>query len=68
MGSSTALISLVIATAAVALSLITLVFQRRQHQREAYRGLYEVLMSEQLQRGRWLIEDISSTQHLPEDS
>jgi len=30
MGSSTALISLVIATAAVALSLITLVFQRRQ--------------------------------------
>jgi hypothetical protein len=68
MGSSTALISLVIATAAVALSLITLVFQRRQHQREAYRGLYEILMSEQLQRGRWLIEDISSTQHLPEDS
>jgi hypothetical protein len=68
MGSSTALISLVIATTAVALSLITLIFQRRQKQREAYRGLYEVLMSEQLQRGRWLIEDISKTQHVPEDS
>ena len=56
-----------IATLAVALSLITLVLQRRQQQREAYRGLYEVLMSEQLQRGRWLIEDISMTGHLPED-
>lgn len=67
MGSSTALISIVIATMAVALSLITLVLQRRQQQREAYRGLYEVLMSEQLQRGRWVIEDISKTQHLPED-
>jgi hypothetical protein len=41
MGSSTALISLVIATMAVALSLITMVVQRRQQQREAYRGLYE---------------------------
>ena len=56
---STDLLSLIIATLAVVLSLITVVLQRWQQQREAYRGIYEVLMSEQLQRGRWLISEIS---------
>jgi len=55
MGSSTDLLSLLVATLAVVLSLITVALQRRQQRREAYRGIYEILMSEQLQRGRWLI-------------
>ena len=64
---STDLLSLIIATLAVALSLITVVLQRQQQQREAYRGIYEVLMSEQLQRGRWLISEISRPGDLPGD-
>ena len=67
MGSSTALLSLIIATLAVVLSLITVVLRRGQQQREAYRGIYEVLMSEQLQRGRWLVSGISRPGDLPED-
>jgi hypothetical protein len=43
---STDLLSLIIATLAVVLSLITVVLQRWQQQRETYRGIYEVLMSE----------------------
>jgi hypothetical protein len=64
---STDLLSLIIATLAVVLSLITVVLQRWQQQREAYRGIYEVLMSEQLQRGRWLISEISQPGDLPKD-
>jgi hypothetical protein len=64
---STDLLSLIIATLAVVLSLITVVLQRWQQQREAYRGIYEVLMSEQLQRGRWLISEISRPEDLPKD-
>ena len=64
---STDLLSLIIATLAVVLSLITVVLQRCQQQREAYRGIYEVLMSEQLQRGRWLISEISRPGDLPKD-
>jgi hypothetical protein len=64
---STDLLSLIIATLAVLLSLITVVLQRWQQQREAYRGIYEVLMSEQLQRGRWLISEISRPEDLPKD-
>ena len=64
---STDLLSLRIATLAVVLSLITVVLRRWQQQREAYRGIYEVLMSEQLQRGRWLISEISRSGDLPED-
>ena len=67
MGSSTDLLSLLVATLAVALSLITVVLQRRQQRREAYRGIYEILMSEQLQRGRWLISEISRPGDLSED-
>ena len=61
------LLSLIIATLAVGLSLVTVVLQRRQQQRAAYRGIYEVLMSEQLQRGRWLISEISRPGDLPKD-
>ena len=67
MGSSSDLLSLIIATLAVGLSLTTVVLQRRQQQSEAYRGIYEVLMSEQLQRGRWLVSGISRPGDLPED-
>ena len=67
MGSSTDLLSLIIATLAVGLSLTTVVLQRRQQQNEAYRGIYEVLMSEQLQRGRWLVSEISEPGDLPKD-
>ena len=67
MGSSMDLLSLGIATLAVVLSLITALLQRRQQQREAYRGIYEILMSEQLQRGRWLVSEISQPEDLPEN-
>jgi hypothetical protein len=67
MGSSTNLLSLIIATLAVGLSLTTAVLQRRQQQREAYRGIYEALMSEELQRGRLLVSEISRPGDLPED-
>jgi hypothetical protein len=67
MGSSAGLLSLIIATLAVGLSLITVALQRRQQQREAYREIYEVLMSEQLPRGRWLVSEISRPGDLPED-
>lgn len=67
MGSSPDLLSLIIATLAVGLSLITVVLQRRQQQREAYRGIYEVLMSDQLQRGRWLVSEISRHGDLPKN-
>lgn len=60
-------LSLIIATLAVVLSLITVALQRQQQRREAYRGIYEVLMSEQLQRGRWLISQISRPEDLPRD-
>jgi hypothetical protein len=64
---STGLLSLIIATLAVVLSLITVVLQRWQQKREAYRGIYEVLMSEPLQRGRWLISEIARPGDLPKD-
>jgi hypothetical protein len=55
MGSYKDVLALAIATLAVVVSLITVVLQQRQQKREAYRGLFEMLMSEQLQRGRWLV-------------
>ncbi len=61
------LLSLVIATVAVALSLVTVLSQKRQQQREAYRGIYETLTSQDLHRGRWLLIEISRTSRLPEE-
>jgi hypothetical protein len=56
-----------LATLAIALSLLTVLLQRRQHQRDAYRQIYETLMSEALQRGRWLILDVADTGVMPDD-
>jgi len=67
MGSYKDFLTLAIATLAVVISLVTIVLQRRQQKRDAYRGIYEVLMSEQVQQGRWLIGDIGRTRKLPED-
>src|SRR3954467_2749521 len=56
-----------IATCAVILSLIAVVIQRRQHQRTAYQQIQEVLMSEDVQRGRWMVSEISQRRReLPE--
>jgi hypothetical protein len=53
------LIAIVIATLAVILSLVTVLIQKQQQQRDAYRQIYDVLMSPELHRGRWMIVDIS---------
>ena len=56
-----------IATVAVLLSLFTVVIQKRQQQRDAFRQIQDVLMSPELQRGRWLIIEISQGRRgLPE--
>ena len=52
---------------AIALSLLTVFLQRQQHQRDAYRQMYETLMSEDLHRGRWLVNEISATTVVPEE-
>jgi hypothetical protein len=46
MGSYKDFLALAIATLAVVVSLVTVVLQQRQQKREAYRGLYEMLMSD----------------------
>jgi hypothetical protein len=53
------LVAIVVATVAVILSLVTVVVQKRQQQRDAFRQIQDVLMSPDLQRGRWLIIEIS---------
>jgi hypothetical protein len=61
------LIAITIAALAVVVSLITVILQRRQEQRAAYREIYTTLMSEDLHRGRWLINGISKTDDIPKD-
>jgi len=61
------LLGIALATLAIVLSLVTVLLQRRQHQRDAYRQIYETLMSEGLQHGRWLILDIADTGVMPDD-
>ena len=56
-----------LATLAIVLSLVTVLLQRPHEQRDAYRQVYETLMSESLHRGRWLLFGISATGELPED-
>ena len=56
-----------LATLAIALSLVTVFMQRQQHQRDAYRQMYETLMSDDLHRGRWLINEVSTASNLPDD-
>jgi hypothetical protein len=61
------LVAMAIATVAVLLSLFTVVIQKRQQQRDAFRQIQDVLMSAELQRGRWLIIEISQGRRsLPE--
>ena len=67
MGPYKDFLALAIATLAVVVSLVTVVLQQRQQKREAYRGLYEMLMSEQLQRGRWLVGDVGRKRKLPKN-
>jgi hypothetical protein len=47
-----------IAMVAVVLSLTTALIQKRQQQRDAYRQIQDVLMSEDIQRGRWMVISI----------
>jgi hypothetical protein len=65
--SSKDLIAIIIAAVAVVVSLVTVILQRRQGQRAAYREIYTTLMSEDLHRGRWLINEISKTHVIPKD-
>ena len=61
------LIAITIAALAVVVSLVTIILQRRQAQRAAYREIYTALMSDDLHRGRWLIRNMSKTHDIPED-
>jgi hypothetical protein len=65
--SSKDLLAIIIATAAVVVSLVTVTMQRRQGQRAAFREIYTTLMSDDLHRGRWLIYEISKTHIIPKD-
>src|SRR5215469_14972133 len=61
------LIAITIAALAVVVSLVTVILQRRQEQRAAYREIYTTLMSEDLHRGRRLVNEISKTRVIPKD-
>jgi len=65
--SSKDLIAIAIAALAVVVSLVTVILQRRQAQRAAYREIYSTLMSDDLHRGRWLIRNMSKTHIIPKD-
>jgi hypothetical protein len=60
--SSKDLIAIAIAALAVVVSLVTVILQRRQAQRAAYREIYTTLMSDDLHRGRWLIRNMSMSE------
>jgi len=55
-----------LATLAIGLSLLTVILQRRYQQRDAYRQVYETLMSDSLHRGRWMINEVAQ-KGLPDD-
>jgi hypothetical protein len=61
-------LGIALATLAIALSLLTVFLQRQQHQRDSYRQMYDTLMSEDLHRGRWLINEISATTEMPDNA
>ena len=61
----TEILGVIIATLAVALSLVTVVLQRRQQRRDAYRQMHDLLMSLDVQRGRWVLENISESGEVP---
>jgi hypothetical protein len=60
------LLTIAIALVAVVLSFVTVTMQRRQQQRAAHREIYSTLMSDDLHRGRWLINNITKIEDLPE--
>jgi len=59
------LIAITIAALAVVVSLLTVILQRRQGQRAAYREMYTTLMSADLHRGRFLIKELPQTEDTP---
>jgi len=61
------LLAIAIAALAVVVSLVTVILQRRQQQRQAYREIYSALMSEDLHRGRRLINGITEANGIPKD-
>jgi hypothetical protein len=61
------LLAICIALLAVALSLITIIMQRRESRRDAYREIYTALMSEDIHRGRWSINAIKTPDEIPTD-
>jgi hypothetical protein len=65
--SSKDLLAIIIAMLAVIVSLVTVVMQRKQAQRAAYREIYTTLMSDDLHRGRWMIRRISKDSDIPKD-
>jgi hypothetical protein len=58
-------VAIIVATLAVIVSLVTVLVQRRYQQLDAYRQIYEVLMSPDIHRGRWEIIDIGRTRKVP---
>ena len=62
------LLSITIAAVAVFVSFVTVLLQRRQQQRAAYREIYSALMSEDLHRGRWLVNNIKEIKDVQEKS
>lgn len=65
--SSKDFIAIGIAALAVGVSLATVMLQRRQEQRAAYREIYTALMSDDLHLGRWMIRKISEPGDIPKD-
>lgn len=61
------LLGVVIATLAVGLSLSTVLVQRSQQRRDAYRYMHEQLISPEIQQGRRLLFDAGRSQQLPDD-
>jgi hypothetical protein len=62
------LAGITIAALAVVVSFVTVLLQRRQQQRAAYREIYSTLMSEDLHRGRWLINNIKEIKDVQKKS
>src|SRR5688500_11153438 len=60
------LIAIAVAVIALAVSLATVLIQRRQQRRHAFQQLHEVLMTPEHQRGRWLMWDIAAAGRLPD--
>jgi hypothetical protein len=60
-------VGVALATLAIGLSLVTVLVQRRQHQRDAYRQMYQALMADDLHRGRWLVVEIGRTGVVPDE-